>query len=69
MTLVTIRALLGAYIAEHHRTQAEAARVWGVSSAFVSMVMQGDKLPTAVMLDAIGIERVVTVTYRFKEAT
>lgn len=41
------------------RQQQEMAEVFGISSAFMSMVMLGKKPPTKIMLAAIGLVRIV----------
>lgn len=54
-----VGALLATHIAHKYRTQASAAKAWGVSPAFVSMVIRGTKLPTAAILADAGLRRVV----------
>lgn len=53
------------FIYDNYGSQAEAGRIWGVSTTFVNMVLSGRKSPTQVMLDALGIERVTV--YRQRE--
>lgn len=48
------------------RTLAELARELEVSSAYLSDVMNGNREPGPKILDALGLERVVT--YRTKRA-
>lgn len=42
------------------------SRAHGVPARSVSMFLNGERNPTPAILDALGIERQVTVTYRFK---
>jgi transcriptional regulator with XRE-family HTH domain len=48
-------------------TMAEVARLAGVSIATISMVCSGDRIPPPRLLNWLGYERVVRVTYRRKE--
>lgn len=64
MSGAEVLAMLRDHIAHRYGTQAEAARMWGVSSSFVSMILHGKKFPTERMLTELGIERVITITYR-----
>lgn len=67
LTANQVRALLRTHIAHCYGSQAEAARRWGLSTAFVSAVLSGVKSPNSVMLAELGLERVVLVTYRSKD--
>lgn len=49
---------LRAHIARKYKTQAEAARAWNLSPAFVSLVLKGVKTPSPVMLDDAQIAAV-----------
>jgi hypothetical protein len=64
---VAVAVLLRRHVEYCYGSQAEAARIWGVSAAFVNAVLTGHKLPNGTMLDAIGVERVTI--YRTKETT
>jgi hypothetical protein len=64
MDIDHVRALLRDHIKHRYESQAEAGRVWSVSTAFVNMVLNGKKLPTKPMLEELGLERVIT--YRRK---
>lgn len=59
---VAVRTLLREHIARRYGTMASAARAWGVTASFVSLVLRGGRPPTAVMLADLGLER--TVLYR-----
>lgn len=54
------------HIRRTHRTQNIAARAWGVTPAFVSMILNGHKAATDAILAEAGLERVVT--YRRKKS-
>lgn len=69
MTSDELREKLRAHINKNYGSMAEAGRTWGVSTAFVSMVVSGSKRPNQAMLDDMGFERVeVQDTYRKKKA-
>lgn len=53
---VNLLPFLRAHVASKYETQAEAARRWGVSPTFVSMVLSGTKHPTAAILADAGLE-------------
>lgn len=55
-----VRTLLREHIRHRYGSQAEAGRIWGLSAAFVNMVLLGHKLPNDVMLAEVGLERIVT---------
>ena len=59
MTTDDVRQLLRTKIAEAG-TAANWARSAGVSSAYVSDVLNGGREPGSSILDALGLERVVT---------
>lgn len=46
----------------------EAARQWGCSPAYLSDVLNGRRGPGPAVLDPLGFERVVTVTFRKRGA-
>jgi hypothetical protein len=46
------------HIVKKHGRQSAAAKAWGVSGGFVSMVLRGKKTPTETMLKEIGLKRV-----------
>lgn len=48
------------HIARKYVTMTAAAKEWGVSTAFVSAVVNGHKRPNQAMLDDMGLERVET---------
>jgi transcriptional regulator with XRE-family HTH domain len=50
-------------VLEHESQSAFAARK-GIEQSLVSMVLNGKRAPSPQMLRALGLERVVTVTYR-----
>lgn len=47
------------HIERKYRTQSAAARAWGLSCGFVSMVLKEERLPSKAMLDDVGLEAVV----------
>ncbi len=49
--------LFKSHITDNHDTQADAARTWGVSPQYVSMVVNGMKAPNALMLADMGYTR------------
>lgn len=53
-----ICAELRVHIARKYKTQKTAAQAWGVSDAFVSAVLGGQKKPSSVMLEDAGFERI-----------
>lgn len=58
-----------AHIARKYRTMTAAAEAWGVSLAFVSAVVNGNKTANETMLDDMGLERIKRPeTYRKKKA-
>lgn len=65
MTTLDVCAALRQFIYDNYGSQAEAARKWDVSPQFINMVLSGAKMPTKVMLDAAGIERIIV--YRLRE--
>lgn len=65
-----VQAELRGYIARVHKTQAVAAKHWGVSTVWVNKVINGHSAPTKEMLDDIGLERVDTpASYRRKKVS
>ncbi len=66
ITITDITEAMRAHVKVKYVKQCVAAAEYGVSSAFVSAVLNGHKPPTRIMLDDAGIERVVT--YRTKGA-
>jgi delta-aminolevulinic acid dehydratase/porphobilinogen synthase len=67
-TIADITKALREHVASKYGKQCVAAAEWGVTSAMVSQVLNGRKRPNQLMLDDAGIERVVTVAYRAKDA-
>lgn len=55
---VDILEELRAHIARKYKRQIRAAEAWGVTPAFVSLVLQGKKKPNATMLEDVGFEAV-----------
>lgn len=51
---IDIKAELRAHIARKYRTQTAAAKAWGCSTAYVSAILRGAKVPTVKMLDDAG---------------
>ena len=64
--ITDITEALRAHVKHKYRKQCVAAAEYGVSSAFVSAVLNGHRAPTRTMLDDAGIERVIS--YRTKGA-
>lgn len=62
MAIEEIGPELRAHIARKYKTSKAAASAWGVSTAFVSAVVNGTKRPTQTMLDDAGFERVESQT-------
>jgi hypothetical protein len=63
-----MRSEIRAHIARKYKTQLAAAEAWGLSPAFVNMVLNGKKSPSPKMLEDAGLERVEpVVTYRRKK--
>jgi hypothetical protein len=61
--LVDPAAEVKRHIRRRYKTQVAAARAWGVTPAFVNMVVQGIKNPTEIMLQEMGVLR-KTIYYR-----
>ena len=51
----TLSDMLRGHVRRKYRTQAEAARAWGVRPTFVARVLSGDRAPTNAMMDDAGI--------------
>lgn len=47
---------LRVHIVRKHKTQAEAAKHWGVSGSLVSKVVKGKQAPSLAMLDDMGLK-------------
>lgn len=58
---------LRAHIVVTHGTISSAAAHWAVSQQYVSAVLSGRRTPTERMLDDMGVERKVQITYVKKE--
>lgn len=56
MKSVNIAAVMSAHIDRHYTSRAAAARAFGTSAQYVSMVCNGERRPTQAMLDAVGYE-------------
>jgi hypothetical protein len=65
LTADDVRKLLRAHIRDRYITQSAAAEAWGVSKTVVSDVLARHRSPSGVMLDDLGLERVIL--YRAKE--
>jgi len=61
----TLSDMLRGHIRRKYRTQAAAARAWGVQSVFVSRVLSGERPPTDTMMSDAGI--VLVPMWREKE--
>lgn len=57
---------LRAHVSRKYRCQKIAAKAWGVSAPFVSMVLAGRKSPTPQILEDAGIVR--TVSYQWRKS-
>ncbi len=55
---------LRVHIARKYKTQSAAAKKWGCSPAFVSMVLGGEKDPTDWMLADMGYEKTTETSYK-----
>lgn len=62
-----LNVMRGFIVNTHEGSQAAASIAWGVSPQYVSMVVNGRKPPTALMLQDMGFARhksvVTTITY------
>jgi len=54
---IDITVELRVHIARKYKTQAAAAKQWGCSSAFVSGVLRGNKVPNEKMLADAGFKK------------
>lgn len=63
MKTIDIKAELRAHIARKYGKQKGAAVAWGVSSAYVSLVLSGIKPPNETMLADAGFKRVQPVAH------
>ena len=54
---------LKVHILRNYGSQKEAAKSWEVSDAYVSSVCRGVKRPNKHILECMGLERQVSVTY------
>ena len=60
-------SLLKIYINDHFGgSQSQYAESMNVSPQFVSSVLRGKKTPSKQMMDHIGVEKIVTTSYKSK---
>lgn len=71
MTDLDIREMLMAKISrfgDRRRLQNSLAKEIGITDSMLSMVLHAKRKPTPPILKFLGVERVVTVSYRMKKA-
>lgn len=61
---VDMKVELRVHIARKYKTQFAAAKAWGISPAYVSMILKGSKNPTSAMLEEMGYTKVTETTYK-----